>query len=182
MSWFKCLVERPTFWRWPTSERCSPGDEETTVNEQHHLSLEHCVSLGFSLYSCRQQQQCLQADLAFCAPSSSSPSLCTHSLLSLCPTGRLGLATQDCHNCPQQVSLPVDFEAQRVLCGIDCSMIISSQHQLLACGNNRYSICQKTHISDIVCTNFRNMVILTWLQGCIIYWNFRQHVASWSVD
>ncbi|KTF86919.1 hypothetical protein cypCar_00029618, partial [Cyprinus carpio] len=45
--------------------------------------------------------------------------------------GQLGLATQDCHNCPQQVSLPADFEAQRVLCGIDCSMIISTQHQVL---------------------------------------------------
>ncbi len=128
------------------SVRFSPGGEETTVNG-HHLSLEHCVSLGFSLYSCRQQQ-CLQADLAFCAQSSSSPYFLslyhTHSLLSLCPTGRLGLAAQDCHNCPQQVSLPADFEAQRVLCGIDCSMIISTQHQILACGNNRYSICPLT--------------------------------------
>ncbi|KTG06724.1 hypothetical protein cypCar_00017404 [Cyprinus carpio] len=53
--------------------------------------------------------------------------------------GRLGLATHDCHNCPQQVSLPADFEAQRVLCGIDCSMIISTQHQILACGNNRFN-------------------------------------------
>uniref|UniRef100_A0A672LRI6 non-specific serine/threonine protein kinase n=1 Tax=Sinocyclocheilus grahami TaxID=75366 RepID=A0A672LRI6_SINGR len=53
--------------------------------------------------------------------------------------GRLGLAAQDCHNCPQQVSLPADFEAQRVLCGIDCSMIINMQHQILACGNNRFN-------------------------------------------
>lgn len=147
MSSFKCLVERPTSWQWPMSERFSPGGEETMVNGQHHLSLEHCVSLGFSLYSCRQQQR-LQADLAFCAPSSSSPYFLslylTHSLLSLCPIGRLGLASQDCHNCPQQVSLPADFGAQRVLCGIDCSMIISTQHQILACGNNRYSICPLT--------------------------------------
>lgn len=53
--------------------------------------------------------------------------------------GRLGLATQDSHNCPQQVSLPADFEAQRVLCGVDCSMIMSTQHQILACGNNRFN-------------------------------------------
>lgn len=67
-----------------------------------------------------------------------------HSVLCLCLTGRLGLATLDCHNSPQQVSLPADFEAQRVLCGVDCSMIMSTQHQILASGNNRYSICLLT--------------------------------------
>ncbi|XP_047247170.1 serine/threonine-protein kinase Nek8 isoform X3 [Girardinichthys multiradiatus] len=53
--------------------------------------------------------------------------------------GRLGLGTQDTHNCPQQVSLPAEFEAQRVVCGVDCSMIISMQCCILACGSNRFN-------------------------------------------
>ncbi|XP_028275380.1 serine/threonine-protein kinase Nek8 [Parambassis ranga] len=53
--------------------------------------------------------------------------------------GRLGLGTQDTHNCPQQVCLPVEFEAQRVVCGVDCSMIISTQHSIVACGSNRFN-------------------------------------------
>lgn len=51
--------------------------------------------------------------------------------------GRLGLGTQDTHNSPQQVCLPVEFEANRVVCGVDCSIIISSQYSILACGSNR---------------------------------------------
>lgn len=51
--------------------------------------------------------------------------------------GRLGLGTQDTLNCPQQVCLPVEFEAQRVVCGVDCSMIISTHHSIMACGSNR---------------------------------------------
>ncbi|MCJ8739883.1 hypothetical protein PDJAM_G00052550 [Pangasius djambal] len=53
--------------------------------------------------------------------------------------GRLGLGIHDTHNAPQQVNIPVDFEAQRVLCGVDCSMIMSTQHQILACGSNRFN-------------------------------------------
>uniref|UniRef100_A0AAX7UB37 non-specific serine/threonine protein kinase n=1 Tax=Astatotilapia calliptera TaxID=8154 RepID=A0AAX7UB37_ASTCA len=53
--------------------------------------------------------------------------------------GRLGLGTQDTHNSPQQVCLPGDFEAQRVVCGVDCSMIISNQHSIVACGSNRFN-------------------------------------------
>ncbi|XP_077397155.1 serine/threonine-protein kinase Nek8 isoform X2 [Festucalex cinctus] len=53
--------------------------------------------------------------------------------------GRLGLGTQDTHNCPQQVCLPAQFEAQKVMCGVDCSMIISSGNSILACGSNRFN-------------------------------------------
>ncbi|CAB1348971.1 unnamed protein product [Coregonus sp. 'balchen'] len=53
--------------------------------------------------------------------------------------GRLGLGTQDSHNCPQQVRVPGEFEAHRVLCGVDCSMIISTQNSILACGSNRFN-------------------------------------------
>ncbi|MBN3325201.1 NEK8 kinase, partial [Atractosteus spatula] len=53
--------------------------------------------------------------------------------------GRLGLGTQDSHNSPQQVLVPPEFEAHRVLCGVDCSMIISTRHHILACGSNRFN-------------------------------------------
>ncbi|CAN9510879.1 unnamed protein product [Ophioblennius macclurei] len=53
--------------------------------------------------------------------------------------GRLGQGTQDTHNCPQQVSLPPEAEAQRVECGVDCSMIISTRRAILACGSNRFN-------------------------------------------
>ncbi|XP_077421369.1 serine/threonine-protein kinase Nek8 isoform X2 [Vanacampus margaritifer] len=53
--------------------------------------------------------------------------------------GRLGLGTQDTHNCPQQVCLPAQFEAQRVVCGVDCSMIVSAGNSILACGSNRFN-------------------------------------------
>ncbi len=70
-------------------------------------------------------------------------SISAHSLIvgfllpCLCLEGRLGLGTQDTHNSPQQVCLPVEFEAQRVVCGVDCSMIISTQYSIVACGSNR---------------------------------------------
>ncbi|TNN62103.1 Serine/threonine-protein kinase Nek8 [Liparis tanakae] len=53
--------------------------------------------------------------------------------------GRLGLGNQDTHNSPQQVCLPGEFEAQRVVCGVDCSMIISTQYSIVACGSNRFN-------------------------------------------
>uniref|UniRef100_A0A3B5LNN9 non-specific serine/threonine protein kinase n=1 Tax=Xiphophorus couchianus TaxID=32473 RepID=A0A3B5LNN9_9TELE len=53
--------------------------------------------------------------------------------------GRLGLGTQDTHNCPQQVCLPAEFEAQKVVCGVDCSMVISTRCSILACGSNRFN-------------------------------------------
>uniref|UniRef100_A0A8B9R7Q0 Serine/threonine-protein kinase Nek8 n=2 Tax=Astyanax mexicanus TaxID=7994 RepID=A0A8B9R7Q0_ASTMX len=62
--------------------------------------------------------------------------------------GRLGLGTQDTHNAPQQVDVPAEFEAQRVLCGVDCSMIISTQHQILACGSNRFNKLGLDKIAD----------------------------------
>ncbi|XP_029469049.1 serine/threonine-protein kinase Nek8 isoform X2 [Rhinatrema bivittatum] len=53
--------------------------------------------------------------------------------------GRLGLGSQESHNAPQQVTLSADYEAQRVLCGIDSSMILTGNHQILACGSNRFN-------------------------------------------
>ncbi|XP_061460632.1 serine/threonine-protein kinase Nek8 isoform X2 [Rhineura floridana] len=53
--------------------------------------------------------------------------------------GRLGLGTQESHSSPQQVPVPPDHEAQKVLCGIDSSMILTARNQILACGSNRYN-------------------------------------------
>ncbi|XP_053130974.1 serine/threonine-protein kinase Nek8 isoform X2 [Hemicordylus capensis] len=53
--------------------------------------------------------------------------------------GRLGLGTQESHNAPQQVPVPPDHEAQKVLCGIDSSMILTTKNRVLACGSNRYN-------------------------------------------
>nr|KAF6454422.1 hypothetical protein HJG63_000126 [Rousettus aegyptiacus] len=53
--------------------------------------------------------------------------------------GRLGLGTRESHSCPQQVPMPPGHEAQRVLCGIDSSMILTVPGQALACGSNRFN-------------------------------------------
>ncbi|XP_067866577.1 serine/threonine-protein kinase Nek8 isoform X2 [Heterodontus francisci] len=53
--------------------------------------------------------------------------------------GRLGLETQESHNSPQQVNVPSEHEAQKVLCGIDCSMILTTRNHILACGSNRFN-------------------------------------------
>ncbi|XP_069767306.1 serine/threonine-protein kinase Nek8 isoform X3 [Narcine bancroftii] len=53
--------------------------------------------------------------------------------------GRLGLETQESHSSPQQVSTPPEYEAQKVLCGIDSSMILTTQNHILACGSNRFN-------------------------------------------
>uniref|UniRef100_A0A8C4VYA4 non-specific serine/threonine protein kinase n=1 Tax=Gopherus evgoodei TaxID=1825980 RepID=A0A8C4VYA4_9SAUR len=53
--------------------------------------------------------------------------------------GRLGLGTLDSHNSPQQVALPPEHEAQKVLCGIDSSMVLTVKNQILACGSNRFN-------------------------------------------
>uniref|UniRef100_A0A6J0UG79 non-specific serine/threonine protein kinase n=1 Tax=Pogona vitticeps TaxID=103695 RepID=A0A6J0UG79_9SAUR len=53
--------------------------------------------------------------------------------------GRLGLGTQESHSSPQPVPIPPDHEAQKVLCGIDASMILTTKNRILACGSNRYN-------------------------------------------
>uniref|UniRef100_A0A8B9PJG0 Serine/threonine-protein kinase Nek8 n=1 Tax=Apteryx owenii TaxID=8824 RepID=A0A8B9PJG0_APTOW len=60
--------------------------------------------------------------------------------------GRLGLGTLECHNSPQQVAVPPEHEAQRVVCGIDSSMILTVKNQILACGSNR---CNKLGLDRI---------------------------------
>ncbi|NXP91562.1 NEK8 kinase, partial [Passerina amoena] len=60
--------------------------------------------------------------------------------------GRLGLGTLECHNCPQQVTVPPEHEAHRVICGIDSSMVLTVKNQILACGSNR---CNKLGLDRI---------------------------------
>ncbi|PKU27399.1 serine threonine-protein kinase nek8 [Limosa lapponica baueri] len=60
--------------------------------------------------------------------------------------GRLGLGTLECHNSPQQVTVPPEHEAQRVICGIDSSMVLTVKNQILACGSNR---CNKLGLDRI---------------------------------
>ncbi|KAG8520143.1 LOW QUALITY PROTEIN: Serine/threonine-protein kinase Nek8 [Galemys pyrenaicus] len=61
--------------------------------------------------------------------------------------GRLGLGTRESHSCPQQVSVPSGQEAQRVVCGIDSSMILTVPGQALACGSNRFNKLGLDHLS-----------------------------------
>ncbi|KAM4700965.1 serine/threonine-protein kinase Nek8 [Discoglossus pictus] len=62
--------------------------------------------------------------------------------------GRLGLGSQESHNSPQQVTIPREYEAQRVVCGIDSSMILTVGNQILACGSNRFNKLGLDHILD----------------------------------
>lgn len=60
--------------------------------------------------------------------------------------GRLGLGTRESHNCPQQVPVAPGQEAQRVVCGIDSSMILTSLGRVLACGSNRFNKLGLDHL------------------------------------
>lgn len=53
--------------------------------------------------------------------------------------GRLGLGNQESHNSPQQVVFPQEYEPQKVVCGIDSSMVLTAGNQILACGSNRFN-------------------------------------------
>lgn len=61
--------------------------------------------------------------------------------------GRLGLGTRESHSCPQQVPMPPGQEAQRVVCGIDSSMILTVHGRALACGSNRFNKLGLDHLS-----------------------------------
>ena len=115
-SWFRCHVALPTYSLWPMKEKYLPGEEVTTV----HYSFVFWTHPDYLISPCGVSAHGI-----------------TIGCLSFCSEGRLGLGTQDTHNSPQQVCLPVEFEAQRVVCGVDCSMIISTQNTTVACGSNR---------------------------------------------
>lgn len=97
-------------------------------------------ALGFTAFSGdRSQAGLLQQLRAGCCSWGCARVVCCHQpcpALFLLP-GRLGLGTLDCHNSPQQVTVPPEHEAQRVICGIDSSMVLTVKNQVLACGSNR---------------------------------------------
>ncbi|KAF5916145.1 hypothetical protein HPG69_003220, partial [Diceros bicornis minor] len=61
--------------------------------------------------------------------------------------GRLGLGSRESYSCPQQVPMPLGQEAQRVVCGIDSSMILTVPGGALACGSNRFNKLGLDHLS-----------------------------------
>lgn len=50
--------------------------------------------------------------------------------------GRLGLGDCETRSAPCAVTLPEQVEPQSVHCGSDCSMILTKNNMLLACGSN----------------------------------------------
>lgn len=124
MSWSRCRAVRPMSLRWPMREKYLPGEEEKMVQ---YISI-YSISLLLTLSSANIHPH-LTGFWASYQQATSLPLVFT--------AGRLGLGNQDTHNSPEQVCLPVEFEANRVVCGVDCSIIISSQYSILACGSNR---------------------------------------------
>lgn len=53
--------------------------------------------------------------------------------------GRLCLGSQESYCSPQEVMIPDNFQPNLVTCGIDCSMLLTLEGQLLCCGSNRYN-------------------------------------------
>ncbi|XP_077981565.1 serine/threonine-protein kinase Nek8-like [Glandiceps talaboti] len=53
--------------------------------------------------------------------------------------GRLGLDSQESFNSPQPVMLPDPYQAKSIHCGVDCSMLVTTDGSLLVCGSNRYN-------------------------------------------
>ncbi|XP_030851438.1 serine/threonine-protein kinase Nek8 [Strongylocentrotus purpuratus] len=51
--------------------------------------------------------------------------------------GRLGLDSQESVSSPQAVVLPPQHRARSVCCGVDCSMLITEEGVVIACGSNR---------------------------------------------
>lgn len=51
--------------------------------------------------------------------------------------GRLGLGSSSSHATPQQVVIPSPHNASSVHCGTDCSVILTQEGVVLACGSNR---------------------------------------------
>ena len=51
--------------------------------------------------------------------------------------GRLALGNQDSYSSPQSVTLAENYQGCSVHCGIDCSLLLTGEKKLLACGSNR---------------------------------------------
>ncbi|XP_072173029.1 serine/threonine-protein kinase Nek8-like [Diadema setosum] len=51
--------------------------------------------------------------------------------------GRLGLDSQESFSSPQAVMIPPQHQAKSVCCGVDCSIILTTEGALIGCGSNR---------------------------------------------
>ena len=56
-------------------------------------------------------------------------------------SGRLGLGSQESFCIPQEVPIPADYKPSVVYCGVDSSMLLTLESELLCCGSNR-SVCK----------------------------------------
>lgn len=64
--------------------------------------------------------------------------------------GRLGLGSDESHSLPQEVPIADGWQPKTAYCGVDCSMVLTSDHQLLCCGSNRYNKLDLDHDHDQV--------------------------------
>lgn len=62
--------------------------------------------------------------------------------------GRLGLGNQETQCTPQPVPIPNNLSARSVHCGVDCSVILTSDNKLLCCGSNRYNKLGMDEVSE----------------------------------
>ncbi|XP_030818421.1 serine/threonine-protein kinase Nek8 isoform X2 [Camarhynchus parvulus] len=143
------LVPVPTPFAGPACPQSPPDVPGWVVVEE--LQLFCCIPgslcFGFCCFL-GSQAGLLQQLCQCCSQWGCAQAVCCHQLfpaLFLLP-GRLGLGTLECHNCPQQVTVPPEHEAQRVICGIDSSMVLTVKNQILACGSNR---CNKLGLDRI---------------------------------
>ncbi|XP_028404721.1 serine/threonine-protein kinase Nek8-like isoform X2 [Dendronephthya gigantea] len=54
-------------------------------------------------------------------------------------SGRLGHSNNEMVNRPEAVALPENVEALSCFCGTDCSVVLTRQNTVLACGGNRFN-------------------------------------------
>ena len=63
---------------------------------------------------------------------------CEENVNSIIDLGRLGHSNNETCNKPELVTLPDDTKALSCFCGTDCSVVLTHQNKVLACGGNRY--------------------------------------------
>ena len=56
-------------------------------------------------------------------------------------SGQLGTGNNNSYYTPQQVIVSGDASIKSIVCGTDCSVIVTNKGNILGCGSNRYYIC-----------------------------------------
>lgn len=54
-----------------------------------------------------------------------------------CSSGQLGTGTQESYCTPQPVELPLGLKVKKLICGPDCSMVITHRQTVFATGSNK---------------------------------------------